>query len=50
MTGAAFFAVGACKSRFIDESWYVSGLKTLAIGAVAAACAFTVGVLLKGLA
>ena len=50
MTGVAFFIIGAGKSRFIGHKWWTSGLETLAIGAVAAAMAYYVGVLLRGVA
>lgn len=52
-TGATllvFFAVGAWKSRFIVEGWFVSGLETLALGAGAAGVAYGIGVLLRDLA
>lgn len=50
LTGIAFFIIGAVKSRFIGHKWWTSGLETLAIGAIAAAMAYGVGVLLRGIA
>lgn len=49
LTLVSFFVVGAFKGRYVDHSWYKSGLETLLVGAVAAIIAFGVGVLLRGL-
>ncbi len=49
MTGVAFFAVGATKSRFVAQRWIWSGLETLLIGGVAASFAYVIGMLLKNL-
>lgn len=48
MTGAAFFAIGALKSRWSLAPWWRSGLETLAIGGTAAAIAYLVGSLFRG--
>ena len=48
-TGAAFFAVGAAKGRFVDHPPVVSGLETLLLGGAAASLSFLVGRLLAGL-
>ncbi len=50
MTGVAFFAVGAAKSRFVDQHWTWSGLETLTIGSGAAGLAYLCGVLLESFA
>ena len=50
MTGVAFFAVGAAKSRFVDQHWIWSGLETLFVGGGAAGLAYLCGVVLKSLA
>jgi len=50
MTLLVFFAVGAWKSLFIVEGWFVSGLETLALGGGAAGVAYGVGVLLRDFA
>jgi vacuolar iron transporter family protein len=50
MTVAAFFAVGAAKGLVVARSWWRSGLETLVVGGLAATLAYTIGVLLGGLA
>lgn len=43
-----FFLVGALKSRWSLESFYMSGMKTLLIGAVSSAIAYLTGSFLEG--
>ena len=47
LTACVFFAVGAAKSRFVDQPWHQSGLETLAMGSAASILAYGVGYVLK---
>lgn len=49
MTGTVFFAIGSAKSKWSTSSWWLSGLTTLLVGAIAAALAYAAGFLLKSL-
>ena len=46
MTGVAFFVVGAMKSRFVAQRWWLSGSETLVMGGSAAAIAYAIGAIL----
>jgi vacuolar iron transporter family protein len=49
LTGVVFFTVGAVKAKWATRAWWRSGLETLSIGSIAAALAYAVGILLKGI-
>jgi VIT1/CCC1 family predicted Fe2+/Mn2+ transporter len=46
MTGTAFFVVGALKSRFVVQRWWLSGWETLVMGGSAATIAYVIGAVL----
>lgn len=49
-TGIAFFTVGASRSLVTDRQWHLNGIEMFLVGMAAAAVAYVVGSLLKGLA
>jgi VIT1/CCC1 family predicted Fe2+/Mn2+ transporter len=49
LTGAAMFLLGAVKSIFTSEKWFVAGTFVLLNGAVAGIAGFLVGLVLGGL-
>lgn len=49
-TAFTLFVLGAAKVKLTGRNWFLSGLETLAVGGIAAAAAYAVGVLLRGLA
>jgi vacuolar iron transporter family protein len=49
VTSLMFFLIGALKSRWSVERWWHSGLGTLVIGGAAAAAAYAIGNMLRGL-
>lgn len=46
-TGGVFFAIGSIKAFWSTDPWWKSGLVTFAVGGMAAALAYLVGILLK---
>jgi len=49
LTAVVFVAIGSIKSRWSTSSWWRSGLTTLLVGVIAAALAYVVGLISKGL-
>ena len=47
MTGAVFFIIGSVKSRWSTNTWWRSGLSTLAVGAAASSLAYGAGLFLR---
>lgn len=50
LTACTFFLIGAAKGRIVHRSVFWSGLEALAVGSVAAALAYLVGVAFHGIA
>jgi vacuolar iron transporter family protein len=50
LTSCALFIVGSIKGKILETNWIISGVGTLFMGGAAAAIAYLVGHLLKGLA
>lgn len=50
MTGIVFLGIGAVKSRWSMQSWWMSAIETFAIGMSAAGIAFAIGLGLRALA
>ncbi|MGH7828904.1 MAG: VIT1/CCC1 transporter family protein [Candidatus Binatia bacterium] len=48
LAAIALFAVGAVRCLMTRRSWWQSGLEILAVGGLAAACAYVVGYVLRG--
>jgi VIT1/CCC1 family predicted Fe2+/Mn2+ transporter len=46
MTLAVFFAVGSARSKWLVIPWWRAGLETLVVGAIAAALAYTAGLVI----
>ena len=49
LTAIALFGVGVARRFMTGRSWWQSGFEILGVGGTAAACAFVVGYLLRGL-
>ena len=50
LTAFSFFVVGAIKSRFVQQLWWLAGAETLGVGTIAAALAYLCGHLLSSIA
>lgn len=50
LTGLVFFGIGSLKGRVAASPWWHSAIETVGIGSIAAAVAYLIGILLKGIA
>lgn len=50
LTAVVFFTIGSVKSRWSTAPWWSSGLATLSVGTIAAALAYSAGLILANLA
>ncbi len=50
LTGATLFTLGALKTRFTGQNWFVAGMEMLGVGGLASGAAYAIGLALGSLA